>query len=136
MRRKIEAKYVYIWGLLAALFFVVLLTPPAAGWWVSAFMLGWFAFWEARGILSVKAGDTCSELVWAVLKVRDGRPVNLALVPLVAGIFCGFGVMFVGLVAGAGDYELPRWCAITAAGCLALGTLGFLARHFWVGSNR
>ena len=135
MSRSIGPKYVVVWGLLALLFFGVLFSGPGIGWWLAAFMLSWFGIWETLGVASSRKGDTCSELVWAVLKVRDRRPQSMALLPLVAGLFVGFALLFVGLVANADTRLMPSWATISAATSLAAGTLGFLSAHFLRGDN-
>ena len=136
MNRHIAPRYIAVWGALAVLFFAVLFAPPAWGWWLAALMLAHFAIWETRGVVSAKRGDTCSELVWAVLKVRDRRPQSIALLPLVAGLFAGFALLFIALVANADVRLMPAWATTAAAALLALGTLGFLAMHFVTGDNR
>lgn len=134
-RRVIPMLFLAVWSLLAVAFAIVLIAPGIA-WWLSLAMLLWFAIWEAHGVNSRRKGDTLSEVIWRVLYVKDGRPVNLALFPLVCGVFLGFASLFVGLAAGADDRTMPGWATIAAAAFVATGTLGFLARHFWTGSNR
>ena len=139
--RVIPLKYKCVWGVEALLFVLALFT---GSWWVGFVALLWFALWETKGVVSVKAGDTLSESIWKILEVRDKSPGNLALYPLVMGLFAGAGALFVGLVVGGdGSLKLPAfgaeigvfWLGL-AAGCVSLGVLGFLARHFWRGDSK
>ena len=133
--RRIKPRFVVIWGTLAVLFSVALLAPDAVSWWASAATLAWFGIWETKGIVSPAKGDTLSESVWTILQVKDGKPVNIALVPLVAGVFWAAAVLFIGLVDGSATLDLATGWRVGAATAVAAGTLGFLAFHFWTGGN-
>ena len=139
--RVIPKRSKVVWWVEALLFVLALFT---GSWWLGFMALMWFAAWEAKGVVSDEEGDTLSESVWKILAVRGEEPVRKALYPLVMGLFAGAGVLFVGLVvSGGGAFSVPAWDAVmgvwyrgVAAGCVSLGVLGFLARHFWRGDSR
>ena len=134
-RRQIPPFFLAVWSVLAVVFVLVLLLPPFS-WWLSAFMLAWFAVFETHGVVSRRKFDTLSETIWRILYVKDNRPTNLALFPLVMGLFAAFATLFVGLVAGAAERVMPGWAPVVAAVFVGIGTLGFLWRHFWRGDSR
>ena len=132
---KIPLKSSIVWSILAALFVVALFFTGALAWWMSVVTLVWFAIFETKGIISTQAEDTLSESVWQLLQIKNDKPVNLALYPLVMGCFAGAACLFIGIVAGAAEMEMSRWAQISSASFISIGTLVFLARHFWTGSN-
>ena len=133
MRRRIPKLCAAVWLVQLALFAGTLFT---GNWWMAAFTLAWFAVWETVGVVRPRKGDTLSESVWAILDVQDNAPVNRALYPLVMGVFCGAGILFVGLVAGVRTREMGDWSLIGAAVFVAVGALCFLFRHFRRGDSR
>ena len=136
MSRAIPRKFAAIWAALGALFIGALFLPDGPSWWLSAFTLAWFAFWEARGIANKRPSDTLSESIWAILDVENHQPTNRALFPLVMGVFAAAAVLFVGLVEGAGERSMSVWPRSIGACFVAAGTLAFLVRHFRRGDSR
>ena len=135
--RLIPLRSKVVWTVEAVLFaFALLWQGDAAVIWAAA-ALAWFGVFEARGVASAAHGDTLSESVWSLLDVENKRVGNVALYFLVMGLFCAAGTLFVGIVAELADWE-GGYNAVrpAAASMVALGTIAFLARHFWRGDSR
>ena len=133
MRRVIPTASKVVWSVEAALFVLTLFT---SSWWIGLATLVWFGVFEAVGVATSRPGDTLSESIWKLLDVRDHAVGNKAFYPLVMGVFVGAGVLFVGLVAGAGGFVLHRAYPTVAAGFVAAGVVAFLFRHFRRGDSR
>ena len=136
MKRFIPVHCRIIWSVQALLVTLAILLPGGMSFWFAAASLAFFGLFEAVGVANKRDADTCSESIWALLAVQNGRPTEPALVPLVFGAFAAAGALFVGLVVGVEGMSMSVWARGVAALFVAVGTILFLAFHFTSGSNK